>query len=81
MYRENRAQIRLQAKPESKNRRPHLSLCYIILRLKRGKRGSCSYFLTSFKPPDLTYVRFRLKRFKGGHTLRRCEALLDRRGS
>ena len=30
--------------PESKNRRPYLSLCDIILRLKRGKRGSCSYF-------------------------------------
>ena len=26
--------------PESKNRRPHLSLWDIILRLKRGKRGS-----------------------------------------
>ena len=61
--------------PESKNRRPHLSLCDIILRLKRGKRGSCSYFWTSFKPPDLTYVCFRLKRFKWGHTLRREKCL------
>ena len=61
--------------PESKNRRPHLSLCEIILRLKRDKRGSCSYFWTSFKPPDLTYVRFRLKRFKWGHTLWREKCL------